>query len=559
MRLIVKSTTCLIVGQCLTLSHINSQNENKTKSNANELQLEAHSDSDCNDYAISLRSKNYDYVTETACNSSYFNLYQSHGDNDTSHHAIFNCKVVCSLLSNRLQGLYEKAKKRLSSSILALGLDVGTCGSAPMPFESSTEGYTLIQSQVVFRHGARTPIRLTPGIKEASYDRRSFQAILPHTDFDFDIVDLEDNPAVGFDKSPVNKRYESTLLKGGMLGGQLTSVGMTHCYNLGLDLRRRYIHKHKLLQNEFNAEDVYLRSTFIKRTLESLQGVVAGMFSAEHLRGLNTKPKFHIEYYTEESIYPNIGCCQCLKDICSHGVAHLNDTSSERAKLMAKLNQWVDFPEDHGWNIINVQDNIFTREAHGLPLPREFEHLYDGILRQAQLDFIQCITGTPSDRPMGLKLAVGPFNHTVLSRMDEALKGSTKVPKLCLYSSHDTMIMPLLLSLGCFDGNWPTYASSIAYELWKDNSSNKHFVKILFNQKELKVAGKPNVLLPYEEFREIVKPFTVDPGNFKYLCENARAGMDVPRIEYSTHGEGSKLDISEEDTEAKAGDTPVGM
>lgn len=38
--------------------------------------------------------------------------------------------------------------------------------------------------------------------------------------------------------------------------------------------------------------------------------------------------------------------------------------------------------------------------------------------------------------------------------------------KFALFSGHDTVIAPLLASLGAYDCRWPPYASHIAFELW---------------------------------------------------------------------------------------------
>ena len=36
-----------------------------------------------------------------------------------------------------------------------------------------------------------------------------------------------------------------------------------------------------------------------------------------------------------------------------------------------------------------------------------------------------------------------------------------------LYSAHDTTLMPLLLAMGAFDGEWPPFAADVAFELYE--------------------------------------------------------------------------------------------
>jgi lysophosphatidic acid phosphatase type 6 len=48
-----------------------------------------------------------------------------------------------------------------------------------------------------------------------------------------------------------------------------------------------------------------------------------------------------------------------------------------------------------------------------------------------------------------------------------------------MYSCHDTSLIPLLVSLGCFDNKWPNYAADIVFELYEDKAKN-HWVKVLY-------------------------------------------------------------------------------
>lgn len=52
-----------------------------------------------------------------------------------------------------------------------------------------------------------------------------------------------------------------------------------------------------------------------------------------------------------------------------------------------------------------------------------------------------------------------------------------------LYASHDSMIVPLLVALGCYDWEWPPYASFLAYELWRHNDNGGHYVRLTYNGK----------------------------------------------------------------------------
>lgn len=61
------------------------------------------------------------------------------------------------------------------------------------------------------------------------------------------------------------------------------------------------------------------------------------------------------------------------------------------------------------------------------------------------------------------------------------MTGDNEARKLYLYSSHDSMVVPLLLSLGNYQWQWPPYAASITFELWRHRRSGDHYVKLTYN------------------------------------------------------------------------------
>ena len=61
--------------------------------------------------------------------------------------------------------------------------------------------------------------------------------------------------------------------------------------------------------------------------------------------------------------------------------------------------------------------------------------------------------------------------------------GSNKCRKLHLYSSHDSMVMPLLVALGCYEWEWPPFASYIAYEMFKHKKTGGLHIKVIYNGK----------------------------------------------------------------------------
>uniref|UniRef100_H2ZM94 acid phosphatase n=1 Tax=Ciona savignyi TaxID=51511 RepID=H2ZM94_CIOSA len=101
---------------------------------------------------------------------------------------------------------------------------------------ASSEENELIFANLIWRHGARSPVR--------SY--------------------------------PTNPYNNKPVWPQGF--GQLTQVGMRQEYALGRYFRERYKH---LLSSQYNRSEIYIRSTDYDRTLMSAQSNMAGLFPPE--------------------------------------------------------------------------------------------------------------------------------------------------------------------------------------------------------------------------------------------------------------------------------------
>lgn len=93
----------------------------------------------------------------------------------------------------------------------------------------------LILSQILWRHGARTPLHCNWNCEE--------------------------------------------FKKSGLLNGYLTPTGMRQHYVLGQWLRKRYIEDMKFLSDYYNETEIFIDSTDVNRTIMSAQSNLQGMYS----------------------------------------------------------------------------------------------------------------------------------------------------------------------------------------------------------------------------------------------------------------------------------------
>ncbi|CAF3711831.1 unnamed protein product [Rotaria sp. Silwood1] len=105
----------------------------------------------------------------------------------------------------------------------------------------------LIGAQIYFRHGARTPLSLLPGLEEVSYDKEHIE-IYPPTKWDIKLITKLGNDIVSKDKILSANDIIGDRIKplkstsgGKIVTGQLTAIGEKQLYQLGKIIRSQII------------------------------------------------------------------------------------------------------------------------------------------------------------------------------------------------------------------------------------------------------------------------------------------------------------------------------
>lgn len=377
--------------------------------------------------------------------------------------------------------------------------------------------YELKLVQVLFRHGARTPLKSIPDVMEAQWLPTLLEPPA-HTHINYVVTDLHGGPKP---PAPVEDSYRKNTLTGGTFPGQLTTLGMQQLYELGKRLRGKYIEESHFLNSTFSPAEVYVRSTNIVRTIESAKCLVAGLFQQ--------KQKEIVPIVTTEAeseiLYPNYHGCKMLKILGSHRWAESStlpdvvaDLQSIQSALGIAAHQHLDF--------ILIRDDMVARETHGLPCPPVLDTWRDTVEQRA-VDMI-CYVFEPSKRE-NLQLCVGPLLHILLANIEEKLQGTSSEPnrKLFLYSAHDTTLIPCLMALGIFDMRWPPYAADITLELHQHCKTNKAFVKVSYVGQDQHIPGCSGVYCPLEEFKQALSAYSLSSELYQSLCNNTE-GLTEP-------------------------------
>ena len=150
-----------------------------------------------------------------------------------------------------------KRKRKMIKAFLILGIMTSLLYYVTILRRHQPE-MKLVQSHVVFRHGARTPLKTPEG--------------LPGIECDDDVTTEPRDVHVNLVVSRGVPLDENAVVRGGGEGchGKLTSLGKRESFVLGRKLRERYL--------VTSHDDVMVTSTRIERTIETARQVVIGQF-----------------------------------------------------------------------------------------------------------------------------------------------------------------------------------------------------------------------------------------------------------------------------------------
>ena len=183
----------------------------------------------------------------------------------------------------KITGILNRMRKIFGAigalSALAGGYSIYKRAETPhvndeIPSSKQSGDLNLKLVQVVFRHGARTPLASPEYLPQIKYSDEMMKHG-EHTYVPYDTKSLEGDD-VDISKS-VYRMKKKGISYGEKHHGELTGKGADQMHALGVHLRTHYIKDLKFLPPVYS-DDLLVRSTAVKRAVESARCTLAGRF-----------------------------------------------------------------------------------------------------------------------------------------------------------------------------------------------------------------------------------------------------------------------------------------
>jgi len=372
--------------------------------------------------------------------------------------------------------------------------------------EADAEDKTLVQIQMIFRHGIRTSWDFWP-------DSEDEKPVWPpsltelHPDITLPSFQVQNISTGEVIEDPWDK--DASLLKGGAISGALSTKGMQQCFDLGKRIRNRYENEVPFTAWDFAEDSLFLFTSNFGRTRLSLAYLMAGLLIRDDessplifkidnmLIGAEIENPQTVKDWKEflklnaEQLIP--GCSETLGDIQSISGGD-RPTTTDLRKMRDVLISWK--ANDLDQDPEQPQDGVLQKM---LPLLDKI----DAINQQIHAaDYI-------GDRDLEDHFDVDLLPLTakpIISRLLANMKDTSQ--RALFFSGHDVTLIPLLAALGLKPEENLQFAADVIIELYQDQGTEELWVQVVLRGQVVEnLLDSESSMISLTTFEEKMKPF----------------------------------------------------
>ncbi|KRZ03297.1 Lysosomal acid phosphatase [Trichinella zimbabwensis] len=293
----------------------------------------------------------------------------------------------------------------------------------------------LIFTQVLYRHGERTPLSTYP-----------------------------------------NDPYKEDAWPNGFK--QLTVEGCHQQYELGNFLRRKYS---KLLSKSYKSYEIYVRSTNTSRTLASAACNLAGLYSSIQPEIIPIHTVAEEEDFLLKTGLPCPGYDSAYKKDSRKVFSKIDKANKDFFKFVAKMSGIRDASTKSIGRLVGalereIKNNFIMPEwvftVWWDSTVGKYRTVYDMLY---EFNSVRQLTKFNSKKKA--RFLVGTLMRNMKSKVNNYRKESKKMN---MYSAHDGTVMSLMYALGIANDINPPVASCIMFDLYKNFHTDRFYVEIQF-------------------------------------------------------------------------------
>lgn len=271
---------------------------------------------------------------------------------------------------------------------------------------------------------------------------------------------------------------------------QLTPLGISQEFELGKQLRDRYINQTNLIPDHYLPETLAARSTGLNRTIMSVNAALTGLYFGTgplSISGCPIIPTHNCPRPQDDLLIPDNDCNFNFHDLFQTTIVSLPEWQKKEDSLKANFARWSEatgLPITHLYDLKNLGDTLFIYQLNKISMPPLLSNEDVTAIINGGL-WATCTTF--QNKIMGQAGAANLLQEIYQSCQTATQPNSSLHYRL--YCAHDSTILVLLTALGAATPltTIPGYASDLNLQLF-DEGNGTYTLQVMLNEQPVTLA-----------------------------------------------------------------------